>query len=120
MRRHAEALTAIVLFGGAFLSGCSSSANLVTADQIAKFTPGKTNETEIVAELGKPLHSVTEADGTKIEQYPSAVGASGGSMMPGFLGGSSATSYDMVSFTYGSGGVLKAVNGVGSPAASTK
>ena len=93
------------------LAGCSSGPDMVSPDQIAKFTPGKTNEADVVAELGKPLHSITEADGTKIEQYAYEPGASGSSFLPGFLGGSGPTSYNMVSFTYGAGGTLKEVKG---------
>jgi hypothetical protein len=108
MKNYAAALVAVVLLGG-----CSSSTELITADQIGKFTPGKTNETEVVAELGKPLHTITDADGTKIDQYASDSGASGGSILPSFLGGSHASSYGMVSFRYGAGGVLKDIIGSG-------
>lgn len=91
---------------------------MVSSDQLSKFTPGKTNETEIVGVLGKPLETIVEANGTKIEQYPYAVGASGGSsFVPDWLGGSSPASYRMVSFVYGSGGVLKSIDGTGEPAA---
>ena len=101
----------------ALLAGCSDSVELVTASEISKFTPGKTAETEIVGELGKPLHTVSQADGTKIEQYPYAGGASGGSIIPSFLGGSSASSYNMVGFRYGSDGMLKEILDAGAPAA---
>jgi len=111
MKNHAAALAAIVL-----LSGCSSSADLVSASQVGKFTPGKTNETEVIAELGKPVHSINDADGTKIDQYPYEGGASGGSIIPGFLGGSQASTYGMVSFRYGPGGVLKEIIGAGAAA----
>ena len=113
MKRYLAALAGIAL-----LAGCSSSVEMVSADQVSKFTPGKTNETEVVALLGKPLETVVEADGTKIEQYPSSIGASGGSsIIPDWLGGSSAASYRMVSFNYGSGGVLKSIGGAGDVAA---
>jgi hypothetical protein len=94
------------------IAGCSSSVDLVTPDKIADFKPGTTNQTEIAATLGKPVHTITEADGTKIDQYAYAGGASsGGSIVPDFLGGSSAPNrYGMVSFAYGPGGVLKSVD----------
>lgn len=94
------------------LCACSSSPDLVTPDKIAGFKTGSTNQTEIVAALGKPIHTISEADGTKIDQYPYAGGATGGgSIIPSFLGGGSAPDkYGMVSFSYGAGGVLKAVD----------
>ena len=93
------------------LAGCSSSVDMVSADKVATFKPGSTNQAEIVAELGKATHTITEADGTKIDQYPYAGSSSGGSIVPGFLGGSSSpNSYGMVSFKYGPGGVLKSVD----------
>lgn len=107
MPRHAAAL--IVLLA---LAACSDSPTLVSPDQIAAFKPGSTNQTEVVAALGKPYHTVVEADGTKIDQYPYEVGATGGdSIVPDFLGGGSPQSYRMISFTYGPGGVLKDVGG---------
>lgn len=113
MKRHLTALAGIAL-----LAGCSGSIELVSSDQISKFSPGKTNETEVVGELGKPMETITEADGTKIEQYPYAVGASGGSsVIPDWLGGGSPASYRMVNFVYGSGGVLKEITGAGDVAA---
>ncbi|HLG90252.1 MAG TPA: hypothetical protein VKZ79_24035 [Alphaproteobacteria bacterium] len=108
MKRHLTALAGILL-----LAGCSSSVDLVSSDQVSKFTPGKTNETEVAGELGKPLETITEADGTKIEQYAFSGGATGGSIVPEWLGGSSASSYHMVSFVYGAGGVLKEIRGAG-------
>jgi len=94
------------------LAGCSSSVDLVSPDKIAAFKPGTTSQAEIAAALGKPTHTIIEADGSKIDQYPYAGSASGGgSIVPGFLGGSSSPgSYGMVSFTYGPGGVLKSVD----------
>ena len=66
MLRPAAALTIAVL-----LTGCSGpSVNLISADQISKFQVGKTNETEIVGALGKPIEIISEANGTKIDQYP--------------------------------------------------
>ena len=112
MKRHLAALTGILV-----LAGCSDSVDLVSSDQVSKFTPGKTNETEVVGVLGKPLETIAEADGTKIEQYAYGQGATGGSIMPDWLGGSSASSYRMVSFVYGSGGVLKEIKGSGEVAA---
>lgn len=94
-----------------FVAGCSDSVTLVTASEIDAFKPGSTNQTEVIATLGKPYHTITEADGTKVDQYPYAGGATGGGIMPSFLGGSSASSYRMVSFVYGAGGVLKSVDG---------
>ncbi len=96
------------------LAGCSTSVTLVTPEQVGQFQAGKTNQTEVVAALGKPLHTVQEADGTKIDQYPYAGGASGASssIIPDFLGGSSsAGDYRMVDFFYGPGGVLKDIGG---------
>jgi hypothetical protein len=95
------------------LAGCSDSITMVTQDQISGFKPGTTNQTEVQAALGKPYHTVTEADGTKIDQYPYEVGASGGgSIIPSFLGGDSTPqNYRMISFSYGAGGVLKDIKG---------
>lgn len=108
MKRH---LT--VLAGVAFLAGCSSSVDLVSSGDLSRFTPGRTNEIEVVGELGKPLETITEADGTKIEQYAYSAGATGGSIVPEFLGGSGASSYRMVSFVYEKGGTLKEIRGAG-------
>jgi hypothetical protein len=110
MLRPAAALTIAAL-----LTGCSgASVNLISADQISKFQVGKTNETEIVGALGKPIEIISEADGTKIDQYPyGGMATSSGGIMPSFLtGGSMPASYSMVSFSFGSNGVLKAVDGV--------
>jgi hypothetical protein len=107
MLRYAAAAALMLV-----MAGCSDSVTLVTQDQIAGFKPGSTNETEVQAALGKPSHTITEADGTKIDQYPYAEGASGGGgVVPDFLGGGSPQSYRMISFTYGAGGVLKDVSG---------
>jgi hypothetical protein len=107
MQRHAVALILMLV-----LAGCSDSPTLVTPDQIASFKTGSTNQTEVVATLGKPYHTVTEADGSKIDQYPYSVGATGGdSIIPDFLGGGSPQSYRMISFKYGAGGVLKEIGG---------
>ena len=92
----------------AVLTGCSNSVPTASRDQMDKFQPGKTNETEVIGALGKPLETVTEADGTKIDQYP--LNASTASFVPSFLGGSDSTSYDMVSFSFGANGVLKSVS----------
>ena len=108
MKRHLTALAGIV-----FLAGCSSSVDLVSSDQVSKFTPGKTNETEVVGELGKPLETISEADGTKIEQYALSAGATGGSIVPEWLGGSGVSSYRMVSFVYQRDGTLKEIRGAG-------
>lgn len=105
MLRFAAALTLMLA-----LAGCADTPTLVDEDQIAGFKPGSTNQTEVVAALGKPTHTIQEADGTKIDQYPYAVGASGGGsgIVPDFLGGeSSPASYRMVTFTYTPNGVLK-------------
>jgi hypothetical protein len=92
------------------LGACTdNSAKLITAEQIAMFKTGSSNQTEVVATLGKPIHTVSEADGTKIDQYPTEAGASGGSMIPDWLGGGAPSRYGMVSFTYTAGGVLKDV-----------
>jgi hypothetical protein len=89
-------------------SACTdNSVTLVSSDKIAAFKAGSTNQTEVVATLGKPLHTIIEADGTKIDQYPTEAGASGGSIIPDWLGGGAPQSYGMVSFLYGSGGTLK-------------
>jgi hypothetical protein len=97
------------------LAGCSGGVTLVKPEQVADFQPGKTNQTEVVAALGKPLHTVSEADGTKIDQYAFATGATSGSdsIWPDFLGGGDSTGggYRMIDFYYGSGGVLKQIGG---------
>ena len=101
----ATVLTALLL-----LTACTgNSVTLVSADQIGQFKTGSTNQTEVIATLGKPLHTITEADGTKIDQYPTQAGSSGGSMIPDWLGGGAPESYGMVSFMYGAGGTLKDV-----------
>jgi hypothetical protein len=106
MFRPAAALTALLL-----LTACSDSVNLISADAITGFKPGTTNQTEVVAALGKPLHTITEADGTKIDQYPSEVGATSGSgFWPDWMGGeSTGGGYMMISFEYTAGGILKDV-----------
>ena len=84
------------------LGACTdNSATLISADKIAQFKVGTSNQTEVVANLGKPMHTIQEADGTKIDQYPTEAGASGGSFVPDWLGGGGPTRYGMVSFTYG-------------------
>jgi hypothetical protein len=92
------------------LAGCSNSdLKMITADKIAGFQPGKTNETEIVGQLGKPLETIMEADGTKIAQYAYRGDS-------GFLGGtfsSGPSNYGMVSFHYGANGLLTAINETG-------
>ena len=90
------------------LSACTdNSATLISADKIAMFKTGTSNQTEVVATLGKPMHTISEADGSKIDQYPTEASATGGSFMPDWLGGGGPTRYGMVSFVYGAGGVLK-------------
>lgn len=92
-------------------SACTdNSPTLISADKISMFKTGTSNQTEVVATLGKPIHTISEADGSKIDQYPTEAGAIGGSFMPEWLGGGAPTRYGMVSFTYGAGGVLKDVN----------
>ncbi len=94
------------------LAACTPDTVLISPDQIADFEPGKTNQTEVIAALGKPTHTITEADGTKIDQYPYNHGAGSGSMVPGWLGGASVPDvYGMLSFSYSSSGVLKAIGG---------
>jgi len=93
------------------LSACTDNTpNLIAADKIAQFKTDSSNQTEVVATLGKPLHTISEADGSKIDQYPTEAGASGGSFWPDWLGGGAPTRYGMVSFTYNAGGVLKDVS----------
>jgi hypothetical protein len=107
MLRHAAFFAAILT-----LTACGDSVDLVSPDKVSGFKPGTTNQTEIVATLGKPIHTITEADGTKIDQYPYEGGAisGGGSIIPSFLGGDDTPSkYGMISFFYGGGGVLKDV-----------
>jgi hypothetical protein len=106
MIRHAAALTALLL-----LTACSDSAKLISADATSGFKAGSTNQTEVVAALGKPMHTIIEADGTKIDQYPSEVGAKSGSgMIPEWMGGTSTGgAYAMISFEYTAGGILKDV-----------
>jgi hypothetical protein len=95
----------------AVLTGCTNSVPTASRDQLVKFQPGKTNETEVIGALGKPLETVTEADGTKIDQYPLNAGTA--SFMPSFLGGSDSISYDMVSLSFAPNGILKSVAGAG-------
>jgi hypothetical protein len=104
MIRHAAALTALLL-----LTACSDSVKLISADAISGFKTGTTNQTEVVAALGKPIHTIQEADGTKIDQYPAEAGAkSGGGIVPDWLGGSdTGGAYAMISFEYTPGGILK-------------
>ncbi|HTJ63610.1 MAG TPA: hypothetical protein VL899_07345 [Alphaproteobacteria bacterium] len=107
MLRPAFALSALLL-----LAGCSdASVNLISADKIAMFKPGASTQAEVNANLGKPLHSIQKADGTKIDQYPAEAGAAGGSgLFPSWMGGSDTPeSYTMVSFIYSPGGNLKDV-----------
>ncbi len=106
MLRHATALIMMLA-----VTGCGSSTTFVSPDQIAAFKTGSTNQTEVVAALGKPYHTIVEADGTKIDQYPYSEGASGGGGMFSMFGDSSPESYHMVSFSYGAGGVLKDIGG---------
>lgn len=110
MLRHAAALTALLA-----LTACSDSVNLISADKISGFKPGSTNQTEVVAALGKPIHTIQEADGTKIDQYPAAEGSKSGSgFMPDWLGGTSTGgAYSMISFEYSPGGILKDIHGGG-------
>jgi hypothetical protein len=101
MIRHAAALTALLL-----LTACSDSAKLISADG---FKPGSTNQTEVVAALGKPIHTIEEADGSKIDQYPAEAGSTSGSgIWPEWIGGTSTGgAYAMISFEYTPGGILK-------------
>src|SRR5271168_2236215 len=55
MIRHAAALTALLL-----LTACGDSAKLISADATAGFKTGSTNQTEVVAALGKPIHTIQE------------------------------------------------------------
>lgn len=105
-------LIAVTLTTMFLLTACSNSATMVEPDKIAGFEPGKTNQTEIVAALGKPLETISLPDGTKIDQYPYAHGQGGSGIMPSFLGGSDHPStYGMISFSYGPSGVLKEISG---------
>ena len=89
MLRHAAALTALLL-----LTACGSDVNLISADKVSGFKPGTTNQTEVVAALGKPLHTIQEADGTKIDQYPAEAGSKSGSgFWPEWIGGSQGGPY---------------------------
>ena len=108
MLRHAVVLTALLL-----LSACGDDVNLISSDKISGFKPGSTNQTEVVAALGKPLHTIQEADGTRIDQYPAEAGAKSGSgMVPDWLGGTSTGgAYNMISFEYTPGGILKDIQG---------
>ncbi len=114
MIRHAAALTALLLLTAPLsLTGCGDSAKLISADEISGFKPGTTNQTEVVAALGKPIHTIQEADGTRIDQYPASAGATSGSgMVPDWLGGTSTGgAYSMISFEYTPGGILKDIHG---------
>ena len=106
MFRHAAAVTALLL-----MTACSDSAKLISADAVSGFKPGTTNQTEVVAALGKPMHTIVEADGTKIDQYPAEAGAQSGSgFLPEWMGGeSTGGAYSMLSFEYSAGGILKDV-----------
>ena len=108
MIRHAAALTALLL-----LTACADSAKLISADATKDFKTGSTNQTEVVAALGKPIHTIQEADGTKIDQYPAEAGAKSGSgFWPEWIGGTSTGgAYNMISFEYTPGGILKDVHG---------
>lgn len=114
MLRHAAVLTALLgLTASVSLTGCGTDVNLISSDKVSSFTPGTTNQTEVVAALGKPLHTIQEADGTKIDQYPAETGAkSGTDMIPDWLGGTSTGgAYNMISFEYTPGGILKDIQG---------
>src|ERR1700761_1287216 len=115
MLRHAAALTALSLTALLSLSGCGDSPNLISADKVSEFKPGTTTQTEVVAALGKPIHTIQEADGTKIDQYPASEGSKSGSgFMPDWLGGTSTGgAYNMISFEYSPGGILKDIHGGG-------
>jgi hypothetical protein len=106
MIRHAAALTALLL-----LTACGDSVKLISADAVGGFKPGSTNQTEVVAALGKPIHTIQEADGTKIDQYPAEAGSKSGSgFWPEWIGGTSTGgAYAMISFEYTPGGILKDV-----------
>ena len=62
-----------------------------------------------VAALGKPIHTIQEADGSKIDQYPAEAGSTSGSgIWPEWIGGTSTGgAYAMISFEYTPGGILK-------------
>ena len=113
MLRHAAVLTALLLLPTLALTGCGDDVNLISSDKISGFKPGSTNQTEVVAALGKPLHTIQEADGTKIDQYPAEAGAKSGSgFWPEWIGGTSTGgAYNMISFEYTPGGILKDING---------
>lgn len=114
MLRHAAVLTALLLLTASVsLTGCGSDVNLISNDKISAFKPGSTNQTEVVAALGKPLHTIQEADGTKIDQYPAEAGAKSGSgFIPEWMGGTSTGgAYNMISFEYSPGGILKDIQG---------
>ena len=104
MIRHVAALTALLL-----LTACGDSAKLISSDSISGFKPGSTNQTEVVAALGKPIHTIQEADGSKIDQYPAEAGSTSGSgFWPEWIGGTSTGgAYAMISFEYTAGGILK-------------
>jgi hypothetical protein len=104
MIRHAAALTALLL-----LTACADSAKLISADATKDFKTGSTNQTEVVAALGKPIHTIQEADGSKIDQYPAEAGSTSGSgFWPEWMGGTSTGgAYAMISFEYTAGGILQ-------------
>ena len=108
MLRHAAVLTFLMA-----LTACGDDVNLISSDKISGFKPGSTNQTEVVAALGKPIHTIQEADGTKIDQYPAEAGAKSGSgMIPDWLGGTSTGgAYSMISFESSPGGILKDIHG---------
>jgi hypothetical protein len=108
MLRHAAVLIALLA-----LTACGDDVNLISSDKISGFKPGSTNQTEVIAALGKPLHTIQEADGTKIDQYPAEAGAKSGSgIIPDWLGGTSTGgAYNMISFEYSPGGILKDIQG---------
>ncbi len=94
------------------LAACTPDVVFVDPDALADFKPGKTNETEVIAALGKPMHVVSEADGTKIDEYPYSHGEGTGSVIPYWLGGpETPPTYTMLSFQYTSSGVLKSIDG---------
>ena len=113
-----RALAAIVLLtaGTAYAGdneitygGWDRALRAPSADATTGFKPGSTNQTEVVAALGKPIHTIQEADGSKIDQYPAEAGAKSGSgFVPDWMGGeSTGGAYSMLSFEYSAGGILK-------------
>lgn len=90
--------------------GCVSSGTKVDADQLAHFKAGVTTEAEIVAKLGPPDTSMTQADGTRIDLYMhTAMKQNAANFIPyvGLFKGGASSDSQTVTFTFDNRGILK-------------